>query len=243
LSQVISINKIKPLFDLVIKYNLAIAKEGLINKYGVNIGQNIQTNINNGFYGNDVRNLSASFTAAASDARMGGCSLPVMTTAGSGNVGLTSSLPIIIYAQQFNKDEEQLYRALFFSHLTTIYIKSKIGRLSAYCGPMCASAGVAGGLGILSNATYETITNAITNTLAGVSGLLCDGAKSSCAIKIANATYAAYDGIAIAIADRVVLSGEGIVSNNIEQTIDNITEIAKEGMQITDETILKIMLR
>ncbi len=243
LAKVIDVNKIKPLFDKVISCNMAIANEGLTHDYGVNIGRNIQQSIESGFYGNDIRNNSASLAAAGSDARMGGSAMPVMTTAGSGNVGLSASLPVITYARERNKTEEQLYRALFFSHLTTVHIKSRIGRLSAYCGPMCAAAGVAGAVGLLNDFSYEIISNAIINTLAGVSGILCDGANSSCAVKIANGTYAAYDGIAMAANGNVVANGDGIVAGDVEQTIKNIGELAQKGMQETDEVILDIMTR
>jgi L-cysteine desulfidase len=174
---------------------------------------------------------------------MGGSAMPVMTTAGSGNVGLTASLPVITYARERNKSAEELYRALFFSHLATVHIKSRIGRLSAYCGPMCAAGGVAGAIGFMNDFNYETIANAIINTLAGVSGVLCDGANSSCATKIANGTYAAYDGIAAAANGNVITAGDGIVSTDVEETIKNIGELAQRGMQETDEVILEIMTR
>lgn len=243
LAKTIDLSLIQGLFGKVIACNTAIAKEGLTHDYGVNIGRNIQQSIDSGFYGDDIRNHAASLAAAGSDARMGGCALPVMTTAGSGNVGISASLPVYIYAKERNKSEEELCRALFFSHLTTVHIKSRIGRLSAYCGPMCAAAGVAGAIGLLNNLSYEVIANAIINTLAGVSGILCDGANSSCAVKIANGTYAAYDGIAMAANGNVIANGDGFVAGDVEQTIRNIGELAQKGMQETDEVILDIMTR
>lgn len=243
LAKVIDVSLIKDLFDSVISCNTAIANEGLSHSYGVNAGKNIKQSIENGFYGNDIRNQAASLAAAGSDARMGGSAMPVMTTAGSGNVGLTASLPVITYARERNKSAEELYRALFFSHLATVHIKSRIGRLSAYCGPMCAAGGVAGAIGFMNDFNYETIANAIINTLAGVSGVLCDGANSSCATKIANGTYAAYDGIAAAANGNVITAGDGIVSTDVEETIKNIGELAQRGMQETDEVILEIMTR
>ena len=243
LAKTIEISLIKSLFDRVITCNLAIANEGLIHDYGVNIGRNIQQSIDSGFYGDDIRNHSASLAAAGSDARMGGSPMAVMTTAGSGNVGLSASLPVITYARERGKTAEQLYRALFFSHLTTVHIKSKIGRLSAYCGPMCAAAGVAGAIGLLNDFSYTIIANAIINTLAGVSGILCDGANSSCAVKIANGTYAAYDGIAMAANGNVITAGDGVVAGDVEETIRNIGELAQKGMQETDDVILDIMTR
>lgn len=243
MAKTIDVNLVKDIFDRVIECNLAIANEGLTNDYGVNIGRNIKKSIDNGFYGNDIRNKAASLAAAGSDARMGGSAMPVMTTAGSGNVGLTASLPVVTYARERNKTDEELYRALFFSHLATVHIKSRIGRLSAYCGPMCAAGGVAGAIGLLNDFDYETVAKAIINTLAGVSGVLCDGANSSCAVKIANGTYAAYDGIAMAANGNVVADGDGIVAANVEETIKNIGELAQKGMQETDEVILDIMTR
>lgn len=243
MAKTIDVNLVKGIFDRVIECNLAIANEGLTHDYGVNIGRNIKKSIDNGFYGNDIRNKAASLAAAGSDARMGGSAMPVMTTAGSGNVGLTASLPVVTYARERNKTDEELYRALFFSHLATVHIKSRIGRLSAYCGPMCAAGGVAGAIGLLNDFDYETVAKAIINTLAGVSGVLCDGANSSCAVKIANGTYAAYDGIAMAANGNVVADGDGIVAADVEETIKNIGELAQKGMQETDEVILDIMTR
>ncbi|MDD3265939.1 MAG: L-serine ammonia-lyase, iron-sulfur-dependent, subunit alpha [Burkholderiales bacterium] len=217
LAKTIDTSLIKDIFDKVIDCNLAIANEGLNNDYGVNIGRNIKKSMDSGFYGSDVRNKAASLAAAGSDARMGGSAMPVMTTAGSGNVGLTASLPVVTYARERGKTQEELYRALFFSHLATVHIKASIGRLSAYCGPMCAAGGVAGAIGLLNEFDYDTVAKSIINTLAGVSGVLCDGANSSCAVKIANGTYAAYDGIAMAANGKVVANGEGIVAGDVEQ--------------------------
>jgi L-cysteine desulfidase len=243
LAQQVDVSKVKELFDAVIMCNSAIANDGLTHKYGVNVGRNIKQSMENGFYGSDVRNKSASFAAAASDARMGGSSMPVMTTAGSGNVGLTASLPVITFARERNKTDEELYRGLFFSHLSSVHIKASIGRLSAYCGPMCAAGAVAGAISVMSGFDYDTTAKAIINTLAGVSGVLCDGANSSCAVKIANGTYAAYDGIAMAANGNVVTDGDGIVAADVEQTIRNIGELAQKGMNQTDEVILDIMTR
>ncbi len=243
LAKSIDISLFKDLLDKVISCNSAIATEGLTHDYGVNIGRNIQKSIQSGFYGNDTRNNSASLASAGSDARMGGSAMPVMTTAGSGNIGLTASLPVITYCRERNKSDEQLYRALFFSHLTTIHIKAKIGRLSAYCGPMCGSAAVAGAIGLVNDFDFQTISNAIINTLGGVSGIVCDGANSSCPIKIANGTYAAYDGIAMAANGNVITIGDGVVGPDVEQTINNIAEMAQKGMDVTDKVILEIMTR
>ncbi|MFV0237119.1 MAG: serine dehydratase subunit alpha family protein, partial [Flavobacteriales bacterium] len=185
LAKTIEIEAISEKFDQVIYFNTAIAEEGLTGNYGINVGKMLQDNMDSGIYGNDQRNRSASFAAAGSDARMSGCSLPVMTTSGSGNQGMTASLPIIKYAIDHNLTKEELYRALFMSHLSTVHIKTNVGRLSAYCGVICASAAVSGGIAFIQGGDYITVSNAITNTLGNVSGIICDGAKGSCASKIA----------------------------------------------------------
>lgn len=243
LAKTIDINLLKPKLDRIINCNTAISLEGLKNNYGVSTGKNIKQSMDRGFYGKDARNISASNAAAASDARMGGSAMPVMTAAGSGNVGLTASLPIIAYCRENNLSDEIMYRGLIFSILASVHIKANIGRLSAYCGPMCASGAVAGALIFINDGDYDKVGKAIINTLAGVSGVFCDGANSSCSIKIANGTYAAYDGAASAMNGNVVTSGDGIVADDVEATIRNIGELARDGMRETDEVILDIMTR
>ncbi len=241
LAHIIDINLIEPLFEQVIAMNRAIAREGLQGTYGVNIGSSILKNIEMGIYGDDVRNRCASFAAAGSDARMSGCPLPVMTTSGSGNQGMTASLPIIRYCELQGIEQEQLIRALFFSHLSTVHIKTQVGRLSAYCGAMCAAAGVSGALIILMGGSYQTAAHAVVNTLGNVSGIICDGAKPSCAMKIATGIYAAFDSATLAVYHKNLRGGEGIVGADVEETIRNIGELASSGMQQTDDVILKIM--
>lgn len=241
ISKDIDIKKIRPLFQKVIELNSRIAREGLEGHYGVNIGQLIRENIKKGFYGDDVRNKAASFAAAGSDARMSGCPLPVMTTSGSGNQGMTASLALIDFAQQMKINEDKLIRALFFSHMATIHIKTNVGRLSAYCGVICAAAAVAGGLCMLQNQTYKTIEHAIQNTLGDISGIICDGAKASCAMKISTSIYAAFDSAMLAMAGRNLSGGEGIIAEDIEQTLVNIRELSQSGMKTTDEVIIDIM--
>lgn len=239
----IPIEKIAPLLEKVIALNSTIAEEGLKGTYGINIGQVIQKNIQKGIYGNDFRNNAAGYTAAGSDARMSGCPLPVMTTSGSGNQGMTASLPLIKYAQQNKIPKEKLIRALFFSHLATVHIKSSVGRLSAYCGVICASAAVSGGLCFIQDESLEVVSHAITNTLGNVSGIICDGAKASCAMKIATGIYAAFDGNLLAASGRYLSGGDGIIAYNIEDTLKNIAELSQQGMISTDETILRIMTK
>lgn len=237
----IAINKIAPLFEKVYQLNSKIAEEGLSEKYGVNIGACIQNNMDKRIYGNDQRNRSASYAAAGSDARMGGCALPVMTTSGSGNQGMTASLPIIKYCIDQNKTKEEMYRALMISHLTTVHVKTNVGRLSAYCGAMTASAAVSGTLVYLDNGNIEEINNAVINTLGNVSGVICDGAKASCASKIASGIYAAFDGAMLAQMGNVFANSDGIVGASVENTIKNVGKLAQKGMKCTDQTILEIM--
>lgn len=239
----VDIEKIKKVLSKVIKLNTDIAEEGLKGTYGVNIGQVIQKNIRKGIYGDDFRNNAAGYAAAGSDARMSGCPLPVMTTSGSGNQGMTASLPIIKYAQMNKVSEEKLLRALFFSHLATVHIKTNVGRLSAYCGVICASAAVSGALCFIQDEPLEVINHAITNTLGNVSGIICDGAKASCAMKIATGIYAAFDGNLLATSGRYLAGGDGIVAYNVEDTLKNIAELSQQGMSTTDDVILKIMTK
>ena len=193
LAKTIDLSLIEPIFQKVIDYNTAIAKEGLINDWGIAIGKTIKEGIEEGVYGNDIRNNMASFASAGSDARMNGCSMPVMTTSGSGNQGMTASLGVIKFCEMKGISHEELIRGLFFSHMTTIHIKSNIGRLSAYCGAICASAGAAGAISFLDGLSLEQITWAIETTLGTLSGVICDGAKSSCATKIASGITCAFD--------------------------------------------------
>lgn len=241
LAKTIELEKIKPIFEKVIEYNCKIAHEGLNEVYGVNIGSLIQKSINNGTYGNELKNKCASFASAGSDARMSGCSLPVMTTSGSGNQGMAASLPVIKYSKEKNLDKEQLIRALFFSHLSTIHIKTKVGRLSAYCGVICASSAVAGAIAFMENCDYEIVADAITNALGCISGVICDGAKASCAMKIANGVYAAFDSSMLAMNNKALVSGDGIIGCDVESTINNIGILSQVGMKETDEVILDIM--
>ncbi len=241
LAKVIDIEKIEPLMSKVITYNTAIAKEGLSGNYGVNIGKVIQEHIENGFYGDDVRNRAASFAAAGSDARMSGCALPVMTTSGSGNQGMAASLALIEYANHMKINYEQLIRALFFSHLSTVHIKTNVGRLSAYCGVICSAAAVSGALCFINDDNLNMVSHAIANTLGDVSGIICDGAKSSCAMKIATTIYAAFDAYVLATHGKYLHGGDGIIATDIEQTLKHIGRLSQDGMQVTDQVIIDIM--
>ena len=241
LAKTIDLSLIEPIFQKVIDYNTAIAKEGLTNDWGIAIGKTIKEGIEEGVYGNDIRNNMASFASAGSDARMNGCSMPVMTTSGSGNQGMTASLGVIKFCEMKGISHEELIRGLFFSHMTTIHIKSNIGRLSAYCGAICASAGAAGAISFLDGLSLEQITWAIETTLGTLSGVICDGAKSSCATKIASGITCAFDSYYAAKKNRKFLFGEGIVGRDVEATIKNAGILGQDGMKVTDEVILDII--
>lgn len=241
LAKVIDLDRIEPLMAKVIKLNSQIAREGLSGNYGINIGRVIRENIKNGFYGDDVRNRAASFSAAGSDARMSGCDLPVMTTSGSGNQGMTASLALIEYAKYYDIDREKLVRALFFSHLSTVHIKTNVGRLSAYCGVICSAAAVSGALCVIEGHDFEVVSHAIANTLGDVSGIICDGAKASCAMKISTTIYAAFDSYLLATHGEYMHGGEGIIATDIEKTLEYVGKLASDGMKITDDVIISIM--
>ncbi len=238
----IEIALIEPLFAKVIAYNSAIADEGLENEYGIAIGKTIFDGIRTGEYGDDVKNNLCAYAAAGSDARMNGCPLPVMTTSGSGNQGMTCSLPVIRFCQMKGLSRETMIRGLFVSHLITVHIKESIGRLSAYCGAMAASAGVSGALAYIDGLDPKQVSMAVETTLATISGIICDGAKSSCATKIATGIACAVDAYFAARKWRGFNYGEGIVGNDIESSITHVGTLASDGMQTTDDVILDIML-
>ena len=236
------LERVETLFDEVICFNEAIAREGLSGNWGISIGKTIQEGIRDGVYGDDIKNNLSSWAAAGSDARMNGCPLPVMTTSGSGNQGMTCSLPIIRFCRMKGLSREQMIRGLMVSHLITIHIKENIGRLSAYCGAMAASAGVAGALAYIDNLGIEKVNMAVETTLATVSGIICDGAKSSCATKIATGIQTAVDSYYAAKKGRGLRYGDGIVGQNIESTISHVGTLGSDGMKETDDVILGIML-
>ena len=216
---------------------IAIAKEGLNGEYGVGIGKMLMK-----CYPNSIITKLKVYAAAASEARMSGCSLPVMTNSGSGNQGMATSIPVIIYAKEKGLTEEELYRGLVFSNLITIHQKTGIGRLSAFCGAV--SAGCASGAAItyLEGGTLEQINKTVTNTLANISGIVCDGAKASCAAKIATSVDAGMMAHYLAMEDKSYVANTGILKENIEKTITAVGRLGKEGMKETDKEILEIML-
>ncbi len=236
-AQNVELSKIEKIILNQINCNVAICEEGLKNNYGKNVGATLLSN-----YPHDVNVLAKAYAAAGSDARMNGCAMPVVINSGSGNQGITVSVPIYIFAKEYNKSQEQLIRAVLLSNLVAIYLKKGIGKLSAYCGVVGASSGTAGGITMLMGGTLRQIKNAVTNTLADVSGIVCDGAKSSCAIKIASSVDAGIVSYYMAINNRVFDGGDGIVDSDFEKTIKNVSRLGKDGMKETDEEIIKIML-
>ena len=216
---------VKELLDQQIRLNSAISAEGLQNKYGANIGQMLLER------GQDVRILACAKSAAGSDARMNGCPLPVVINSGSGNQGITACMPVLTYAERLHADSEQIYRALLISNLVAIYQKTFIGSLSAFCGAVCAAAGSGAAITYLQGGTDEQIGNTIINTLANIGGMVCDGAKSSCAAKIASAVEAAILGSEMSLQNKRFQSGDGIVKENAEQTIQSVGRMARVGMK------------
>ena len=225
-----------------IRYNTAIAEEGLRGDYGANIGKVLLST-----YGNDVKIRARAMAAAGSDARMNGCGLPVVIVSGSGNQGLTASLPVIEYAKELGVDQETLYRALLVSDLITIHLKTEIGRLSAYCGAVSAGCGSGAGIAYLYGRDKEPqellrdVSHTIVNTLAVTSGIVCDGAKASCAAKISSAVDAGLLGFYMYQNGQQFRGGDGIISKGVEATIHNIGLLAAQGMRETDREILDIM--
>ncbi len=232
----VKISDIEKVIERQISYNMAIAQEGLRHDWGANIGSILLRS-----YGNSVHNRAKAYAAAGSDARMSGCELPVIINSGSGNQGLTASLPVIVYAEELDIGKELLYRALVLSNLVTIHLKTGIGPLSAYCGATSAGCGAGAGITYLYGGGYKEISHTIVNALAINSGMICDGAKPSCAAKIASAVEAGLLGMQMENHDRQFYDGEGIVVKGVENTIRNVGEIARNGMKETDKLIIHIM--
>lgn len=220
-----------------IDYNTAIAEAGMSGRYGASIGKILIRS-----YGNSVQNRAKAYAAAGSDARMNGCELPVVINSGSGNQGMTASIPVIVYAKECNVSESMLYRALIVSNLVTIHLKTGIGSLSAYCGATSAGAGAGAGICYLYGGHYDEIAHTVVNALAINSGMLCDGAKASCAAKIASAVEAGLLGMQMYMHDSQFYSGDGLVASDVEDTIKTVSAIAREGMRETDNEIIHFMI-
>ncbi|MDD5965207.1 MAG: L-serine ammonia-lyase, iron-sulfur-dependent, subunit alpha [Blautia sp.] len=220
-----------------IEYNTAISEEGLRGNYGANIGSVLLD-----MEGANIRTRAKAKAAAGSDARMNGCELPVIINSGSGNQGMTCSLPVIEYAKELKVSEEKLYRALALSNLVAIHQKTGIGRLSAYCGAVCAGAAAGTGIAYLCGGGYAEVTHTVVNALAITSGIVCDGAKASCAAKIAAAVDAGILGYNMYIRGQQFRAGDGIVTNGADETIRNVGRLGKDGMKETNDEIISIMV-
>ncbi len=227
---------VRALLDRQIECNMRIAQEGLDGEWGAGIGKVLMSS------GKDLPTRAKAMAAAGSDARMGGCALPVVINAGSGNQGLTVSLPVITYAREMGAPQEALYRALLLSNLVSIHQRYGMGRLSAFCGAVCAGAAAGAGITYLKGGDYDAICRTVTNALAITSGIVCDGAKPSCAAKIAASVDAGLLGGRMVENGREFSAGEGIVSEGIENTLSNVARLGKDGMRETDKEILRIMV-
>jgi L-cysteine desulfidase len=233
----VDLSEVEDLLQRQIEYNTKIAEEGLKGDWGANIGSVLLE-----AWGNDIKVRAKSMAAAGSDARMSGCELPVVIVSGSGNQGLTASVPVIEYAKELGADKETLQRALIVSNLVTIHQKTGIGRLSAYCGAVSAGVGAGAGIAWLHGGRFEEVAHTIVNTLATVSGIICDGAKPSCAAKIAVSVEAAILGFHMYQKGQQFYGGDGIVKKGVENTIANIGRVGRDGMRETDKEIIRIML-
>ncbi len=234
----VDLAEVAPVLARQIAFNVALAEAGLREDYGANIGKVLFAR-----YGNDITNRAKAVTAAASDARMGGCPLPAIINSGSGNQGLTVSLPVIEYAKEFGIDDQRLYRALIVANLCTIHQKTGIGPLSAFCGAVCAGCGAGAGVAYLLGGGYPEVAHTIVNAVAIVSGMICDGAKASCAAKVAASVDAGLLGYYMYLEGQQFRGGDGIVTKGVENTIDNVGYLGKVGMRETDKEIIQIMLR
>ncbi len=232
----VDLSKVSNKLKMQIDYNNAISKEGLNLTYGANIGKVLLK-----CYGDDVKIRAKAMAASASDARMNGCELPVVINSGSGNQGITVSLPLLEYAQEYQVKDEVLYRSLIISNLSAIYIKYKIGKLSAYCGAVSAGASAGAGIAYMLNGDYRSVAHTFVNALAITSGIVCDGAKASCAAKIAASIDAGILGYEMHNCGEQFYGGDGIVSKGIENTIENISCLCQQGMKETDKEIIRIM--
>ena len=233
----VNLDDVRELLDRQISCNMAIAEEGIENNYGACIGKVIYKNGEC-----SLADKARAYAAAGSDARMNGCELPVCIISGSGNQGMTASIPIVIYARELGKSEEEMLRALVLSDLITTHLKTGIGCLSAYCGAISAGCGAGAGIAYLYGGGFKDVAHTIVNSLAILSGTICDGAKSSCAAKIAMAVESGILGYEMYRNGQQFYGGDGIITKGVENTIANVGQLAREGMAGTDKEIIKIML-
>lgn len=232
------IDDLKDLLDMEIQCNNAIAEEGLKNDYGAKVGKTILKNA-----GDSIKEKVKAYAAAGSDARMSGCNMPVVINSGSGNQGMAILSTVYQYAKYLKISNEKLYRALVFANLIGLWQKAGIGKLSAFCGAVSAASAAGAAITYMKGGTKKQIEDTIINTLASAGGIVCDGAKPSCALKISVSVDAAITASEMAMNNCVFQNGEGLVKDNIENTVSAICEMAKDGMKNTDEKILEIMLR
>jgi len=232
----VELDAIEPIMAEQIRLNCAISDEGLTHHYGVDVGATALKS-----RGDDLRTRASARAAAGGDARMSGCALPVVINSGSGNQGITASIPVIEYARGMLLPEEKLYRALAVSNLVSIHQKRKIGRLSAYCGAVSAAAGSGAAISYLCGGGYREVSATIVNTIATIGGMVCDGAKPSCAAKIFQAVDAAILAHDLSASGKVFAPGEGLVKSDVERTIESVCRMGRVGMKKTDEEIIAIM--
>lgn len=225
------------------KLNVALAKEGMENKYGLNVGKTVANKRFTYIFGDGIMSYAMSLSAAASDARMAGSLLPAMSNSGSGNQGITVTLPVVAVAQKIGATDEKLARALALSHLVAIHIKGYLGRLSALCGCVVASSGASCGIIYLLDGNYDQTTYAIKNMVGNVTGMVCDGAKTGCALKVSSGVASAVQSAVLAMENYCISQNDGIIDSDIEQTIKNLAEVGSLGMEHTDKVMLDIMLR
>ena len=230
------IEDVQDIVQRQIDYNYAIAQEGMAHDWGANIGKVLRQH-----YGDDIKSRARAMAAAGSDARMSGCEMPVIIVSGSGNQGITASVPVIEYAKELQVSHEAMLRAVTLSDLLTIHMKTGIGRLSAYCGAVSAGCGAGAAIAYLNGGGFTEIAHTLVNALATISGMICDGAKPSCAAKIAAAVDAGLLGYNMYLSDQQFRGGEGIVSKGVENTIANIGRLGRLGMRETDREIIRIM--
>ena len=233
----VDIRDVAPVLERQIEYNMAIAEEGLANPYGANIGKTLLKN-----HGSDLVYKMRAYAAAASDARMNGCEKPVIINSGSGNQGITTSIPVVVYAREKGLTHEELLRGLCVANLVTTLLKTGIGRLSAYCGAVSAGCGAAAGIAYLQGGRYHMIAHTVVNALAMDSGIVCDGAKASCAAKISSAIDAGLLGLEMYHSGDQFYGGDGLVKKGVENTIATIGRLAQRGMGPTDKEIIRLMM-
>ncbi|MBQ9644752.1 MAG: serine dehydratase subunit alpha family protein, partial [Prevotella sp.] len=222
-------------------YNIGAAHQAIKGNYGHNLGKTIDRPLSKGIFGNSIYSHIIARTASACDARMGGAMIPVMSNSGSGNQGICATNPVCVYAEENENTEEELVRALMLSHLTAIYIKQSLGRLSALCGCVVAGIGSSVGITLLMGGGYEQVCSSVKNMIANIAGMLCDGAKPSCALKIASGVSTAVMSALLSMEGKCVTSAEGIVDDDIDRTIHNLTAIGADAMCQTDDLVLRIM--